>query len=176
MDGPNHGPPSLLIFSVESSFIDETRRLTQHSESFLGAIHEQVSQFSRSSLMPSVASTCRSLHTVLEVEPAWKVPSLAAVSKVPGSSSIRLEDANILLVLLSFLPPSEKIPLDLLFRGARPRRCWTVQGEIKEVDALYADLTPEWGSLLSDTLRLGNALHELDLSSTVSKNSDRPIS
>ncbi|KND92894.1 hypothetical protein TOPH_02403 [Tolypocladium ophioglossoides CBS 100239] len=111
--------------SLESSFVDETRRLTSQSESSLGAM--PVSRFSRSSLKPGLASTCRAFHTVSEVEPAWKAPSLAAVSEaVPGSSSIRSEDANILLVLLSFLSPSEEIPLDLLFRGAMPRRRWTV--------------------------------------------------
>jgi hypothetical protein len=116
---------------------------------------------------------CRALHTVSEAKPAWKAPSLAAVSEaILGSSHIHSEDANILLTLLSFFTTSEKIPLDLLFRGGTPRRRWTVQGEIEGVDTFHAGLAPELGSLLSDIQRLGNAFHELDLSSAVSKNSD----
>ncbi|KAK0628691.1 hypothetical protein B0T17DRAFT_588740 [Bombardia bombarda] len=101
-------------------------------------------------------------------------PSLAAVSEaIPGSSEIRLEGANILLVLLSFLMTSEIIPLDLLVRGATPRRRWNAQGKIDEVDAICAGLVPELSSLLSDMPRLSNAFHELGLSSAVSKNSSQ---
>ncbi|KAI5455731.1 hypothetical protein BGZ63DRAFT_368306 [Mariannaea sp. PMI_226] len=131
-------------------------------------------QFSQISLNPSAASTRRALRTAAETEPAWKAPSLAAVSEsVPGSSHIHSEDANILLVFLSVLAISEKIPLDLLFRGATPRRRWNVYGEIEEVDAVPAGLAPELCSLLSDIPRLDNAFHELGLSTAVSKKSDQ---
>jgi hypothetical protein len=90
----------------------------------------------------------------------------------PWQSDIRSEDASTLLILLSFLK-SEKIPLELLFRGATPRKRWNVQGEIEEVDAIHTGLVPESGSLLSDVTRLSNAFHGLDLLSTVSKNSDQ---
>ena len=110
------------------------------------------------------------MHTISEAEPTWKAPSLAAV---PGSIDIRSEDAKVLLILLSFLATSEKIPLDLLFRGATPRKRWNELGEIEEVDAIHAGLVPELGSLLSDIPRLNNTFHELVLSSAVSENSDQ---
>ncbi|RDA90092.1 hypothetical protein CP533_2944 [Ophiocordyceps camponoti-saundersi (nom. inval.)] len=67
----------------------------------------------------------------------------------------------------------QKIPSDLLLRGATPRRRWTVQGEIEEANALRAGLAPELITLLSDTLRLDSAFDELHLSATVSKNPDQ---
>ncbi len=76
-----------------------------------------------------------------------------------------------LLVLLCFLAPSAKIPLDILFSGATPRKRWNVHGEIEETDAIHAGLAPELGSLLSDIPRLSNAFHELNLLSALSKNS-----
>lgn len=132
------------------------------------------SQPSRGYLKPGTVSTCRALHTVSEAKNAWKAASLAAASgAIPGSSYTGSEDAHVLLTLLSFLTTSEEIPLDLLFRGATPRGRWTAQGEIKEVDATRAGLAPELRSILSDLQRLGNACHELDLWSAVSKNSDQ---
>lgn len=106
-------------------------------------------------------------------ESPWKAPSLGAVFEaVTGSSDIHSEDANVLLVLLSFFTSSEKIPLDLLRRGATPRKRWTAEGGVKKTDAIRAGLAPELCTLLSDNSRLANALHELALSSTVSKDSD----
>jgi hypothetical protein len=108
----------------------------------------------------SDASTYSASHTIPEAQAAG---GLAAV--LSGS-----DDAKRLLLLLSFLA-AEEIPVDLLVRGATPRRRWDIQGEIEGVDALRAGLDPELGSFLSDTLRLSNAFFELDLLSAVSKNS-----
>lgn len=105
-------------------------------------------------------------------ESPWKAPSLGAVEAVTGSSDIHSEDANILLVLLSFFTSSEKIPLDLLRRGATPRKRWTAEGGVEKTDAIRAGLAPELCTLLSNNSRLTNALHELALSSTVSKDSE----
>ena len=81
------------------------------------------------------------------------------------------DEASLLLILLSFLSTSEKVPLELLFRGATPRKRWNEHGNIDEVNAMDAGLIPELASLCSDTLRLGNAFHELHVASAVSKNS-----
>jgi hypothetical protein len=115
-----------------------------------------------------------SLHTVSESEPAWKAPSLKAVSEaVPASSFHYSEDAGILLMLLSLFMPSKRIPLDLLSRGALPCKRWTAQGGIEGVDAIQADLAPELCSLLSDLERLGNAFFELERSSAVLRDGDQ---
>ncbi|PNP78863.1 hypothetical protein FNYG_07728 [Fusarium nygamai] len=130
-------------------------------------------QFSQTSPRPGIASTCRSLHTAAQAGPPWKASSIAAVSEsFPGSSSGYSEDASILLAFLSVLAVSEKVPLDLLSRGAAPRRRWNMCGEIDEVDAVAAGLAPELYGLLSHSSRLSDAFHELELSSAVSKNID----
>ncbi|OAA55879.1 Tetratricopeptide-like helical [Niveomyces insectorum RCEF 264] len=69
---------------------------------------------------------------------AWMAPSLAAArSALPILQDARYsDDASLLLLLLSHLAASERVPLALLFRGASPRRRWTLQGEVDDVDAL----------------------------------------
>ncbi|KLP03223.1 uncharacterized protein LW94_5978 [Fusarium fujikuroi] len=130
-------------------------------------------QFSQTSLRLGIASTCRSLHTAVQAGPSWKASSMAAVSEsIPGSSSGYSEDPSILLAFLSVLAVSERVPLDLLSRGASPRRRWNTRGEIEEVDAAAAGLDPELYSLLSGSSKLRDAFHELELSSAVSKNMD----
>jgi len=105
--------------------------------------------------------------------PAWRLHSLVAASEaVPGSSSARTDDANLLLVLLCFLAPSAEIPSNILFRGATRRKRWNIQGKIEETDAVHAGLAPEIGSFLSDIPRLDKAFHELHMSSAVVKNSE----
>ncbi|KAF5974095.1 hypothetical protein FBULB1_7927 [Fusarium bulbicola] len=89
-----------------------------------------------------------------------------------GSPTTFSEDASILLAFLSVLAVSEKVPLDLLSRGATPRRRWNMHGEMEEVDTIPSGLVPELCSLLSGTSRLSDAFHELELSSAVSKNID----
>ncbi|KAF4417385.1 hypothetical protein FACUT_12261 [Fusarium acutatum] len=130
-------------------------------------------QFNQTSPRPGIASTCRPLPTTAQAGSPWKASSIAAVSKsFPGSSSGYSDDASILLAFLSVLAVSERLPLDLLSRGAAPRKRWNSRGEIEEVDAIAAGLDPELYSLLSGSSRLSDAFQELELSSAVSKNMD----
>ncbi|KAG5743179.1 hypothetical protein H9Q70_014112 [Fusarium xylarioides] len=130
-------------------------------------------QFRHTSHRPGLASTCRPLHTAARPESPWKASSIAAVSEsFPGSSSGYSDDASILLAFLSVLAVSDKVPLDLLSRGAAPQRRWNMRGEIEEADAVATGLAPELCSLLSDSSRLNDAFYELELSSAVSKNRD----
>ncbi|KAH8722857.1 hypothetical protein GQ44DRAFT_729252 [Phaeosphaeriaceae sp. PMI808] len=64
---------------------------------------------------------------------------------------------------MSFLPTCKEVPLELLFRGATPRRRWTVQGEGEESDAIASGLCLELQNLLSDQSKMLNAVQELDL-------------
>lgn len=161
--------PTLIFWVlVERSFVDETRRLT-HSNSLLGPMTVPQPSKPRTRAVPISRAFHGSAH-----ESPWKAPSLGAVFEaVPGSSDIHSEDANVLLVLSSFFTSSEKIPLDLLCCGATPRRRWTMEGGVEKTDTVRAGLAPELCSLLSDISRLTNALHELALSSTISKDSDQ---
>ncbi|KAF2787055.1 hypothetical protein K505DRAFT_354071 [Melanomma pulvis-pyrius CBS 109.77] len=98
----------------------------------------------------------------------WNTRSLTAMSEaVPGSSFKHSEDANTLLIVLSFFSTSEKIPLDLLPRGAAPRKRWTEQGVVVQVDAIRDGLVPELCSLLLDMPRLSEALQELESSASI---------
>lgn len=128
-----------------------------------------MSQSDRSSLNPKAAFARRDLYTLSGAQPAWEA-SLAAVSDdILGPGGVHSEDAKLLLLLLSFLSTSDKIPVNL-FRGAVPRKRWNAQGKIEEVDAVHAGLAPELRSFLSHTPRLSNSFHELDLLSAISKN------
>lgn len=113
----------------------------------------------------------RDLDTPSGAQSAWH-SSLAAVCEAVGLGGTSSEDAKILLLLLSCLSPSDKIPLDI-FRGAMPRKRWTAEGEIEEVDAIYVGLAPELRNLISDNPRLRNAFHQLDLISAISKDPDQ---
>lgn len=118
-----------------------------------------------------VTTVYRALRTSTEAQPPWKLSSLAAVPKKifdqPPS-----EDAGILLVLLSFLSPCNKIPLSLLSRGAAQVTRWTCRGEVGKYDAACGGLVPELVALLADSSRFFQAIRELELSSTISKVSD----
>lgn len=83
-------------------------------------------------------------------------------------SNVGNDDARILLVLLSFFPTTEKVPLDLLIRGAAPRQRWTAQGEIKELQAVERGLCLELQTLLSDVSRVRDAFDVLQSQSVVS--------
>ncbi len=73
----------------------------------------------------------------------WKTPSLSVVAEaIPGSSWFHSEDANILLLILSFFSTRNEFTLDLLFRGAMPRKRWTSVGEVEELDATRVGLDP----------------------------------
>lgn len=88
-----------------------------------------------------------------------------------GLDDSTIEDTRSLGLLLSFLSPSYKITHDFLLRGGSPRKRWTPDGGIEEVDAITAGLSPELTGLLSDPPRLSNALRAL--STTVLKTSDQ---
>jgi hypothetical protein len=79
------------------------------------------------------------------------------------------EDAKILFMVISFLATGEKIPNDLLIRGSSRRRRWNRYGGMKEVAAIDAGLVSELSDLLSDTVRLNDAFHELLQLSAISE-------
>lgn len=118
-----------------------------------------------------VATVSRVLHTSRDAHPAWKLSSLAAVSK-KNLDKPPSEDAGILLVLLSFLSPRDEVPLSLLSRGAAQVTRWTCRGEVGKYDAACSGLVLELVALLADCSRLRQAMRELELSSRVSKVSD----
>jgi hypothetical protein len=100
--------------------------------------------------------------------PAWRASALEAASQsLFDESSTRSEDASVLLVLLSFFSPCEKIPLNLFVRGSTPRKRWTVEGKVEFVDATRVGLASELMDLLSDAQRLTQAFGELCQSAAV---------
>ncbi|KAF4448910.1 hypothetical protein F53441_7734 [Fusarium austroafricanum] len=104
---------------------------------------------------------------------AWRNSALEAAShSLFDESSTRSEDASVLLVLLSFLSPCEKIPLELFTRGSTPRKRWTIQGEIELADATRVGLASGLVDLLSDSQRLTQAFGELCQSAAVLKYPD----
>jgi hypothetical protein len=100
--------------------------------------------------------------------PAWRASALEAASQsLFDESFTRSEDASVLLVLLSFFSPCEKIPLNLFVRGSTPRKRWTVEGNIEFADASRVGLASELVDLLSDAQRLTRAFDELCRSAAV---------
>ncbi|CAH0034396.1 unnamed protein product [Clonostachys rhizophaga] len=92
-------------------------------------------------------------------------PALAAFSQsVSELGQVQSEDGKALLVLLSFLAPENAIHVDNLLLGASPRKRWTAQGAITDMDAVNAGLFPELCNLLSDRGKLTAALGELGIS------------
>lgn len=123
---------------------------------------------------PTLAPTRRALHTTSKLSPPWRNPSLVAASEAASAwSEIQSEDAKILLVLISFFSTVDKIPINLLFRGAAPCKRWTAQGGIEEVDAIHVGLAPELLDFLSDITRLERSFHSLIPSSAVSKDHEQ---
>lgn len=105
--------------------------------------------------------------------PAWRASALEAASQsLFDESSTRSEDASVLLVLLSFLSPCEKIPMNLFVRGSTPRKRWTVEGKIEVVKATRVGLASEMVDLLSNAQRLTVAFVELCRSAAVLKYPD----
>ncbi|KAF4969791.1 hypothetical protein FZEAL_10165 [Fusarium zealandicum] len=105
--------------------------------------------------------------------PARRASALEAVSgSLQDETSSRSEDASILLVLVSFLSPYDKIPLELLVRGSTARKRWTAEGEIESVEAIQAGLSADLIDILSDVQRLGSAFGELYQLSAVWKHPD----
>jgi hypothetical protein len=127
----------------------------------------------RSNSIAKSISMTRGFQATSGAASYWKAPSIAAASKaLPGLVGIHSEDPKLLLILLCFLASSE-VPLDLLFRGASPRRRWSEHGEIEETDALYTGLQSELVHLLSSIPKLSNAFGELVSLSAISRISDQ---
>lgn len=78
-----------------------------------------------------------------------------------GLNGFPAEDVRILELLVSLFSPSHAITYDFLLRGGSPRKRWTPDGGIEEMDATAAGLSPELSSLLSDHARLSHALNDL---------------
>lgn len=83
-------------------------------------------------------------------------------------NDVTTDDSRSLELLLSFFSPSYPITHDFLLRGGSPRKRWTRDGGIEEVDATTSGLSPELTGLLSDYPRLSTAL-----STAVLKKSDQ---
>ncbi|KAK2006163.1 hypothetical protein LZ32DRAFT_544532 [Colletotrichum eremochloae] len=76
------------------------------------------------------------------------------------------DDANLLLVLASFLAPGKEIPLDLFISGAGARIRWGSDGKLTESRSL---VDAELSSVLADRPRLENAFKMLCSSGTIKK-------
>lgn len=72
-----------------------------------------------------------------------------------------IQDTKSLGLLVSCLSPFHEITSEFLRRGGLPRKRWTTNGNIEEVEATTAGLSPELTHLLSDSLRLKCALDGL---------------
>lgn len=118
-------------------------------------------------------STSRAFHTVSDSTPAsWKTSALGAISKATHEKGTTFsDDASIVLLLMCFLAPSS-ISMDLISRGATPRKRWNKYGKIDEMDATHVGLDPDLRILLSAKPRLSDAFLELGRSSIVSKQPD----
>ncbi|KUJ07295.1 uncharacterized protein LY89DRAFT_677915 [Mollisia scopiformis] len=127
--------------------------------------------YATNSIAKSV-SMSRGFHTGSGATSLWKTLSTTAASgAVPRPRTNHSEDAMLSLVLLCSLASSE-VPLDLISRGASPRRRWNAHGGIEEKDALYIALSSALVDLLSSIAKLDNALCELVSLSAISKSSD----
>ncbi|KKZ68681.1 hypothetical protein EMCG_05716 [[Emmonsia] crescens] len=99
----------------------------------------------------------RGYHSTSNTASQWETTSISVVSKaLPGLEWIH----------------SCGIPVDLLLRGATPRKRWGEHGEVIETDARYTGLVPELVDLLSNPTKVENALSELQSLSAISRNSD----
>jgi hypothetical protein len=118
--------------------------------------------------------TIRSYHTASDFS-RWKISSTAAASEVlPGLERTQSEDAKLLVVLLCFLANFD-VPLDLLYRGASPRKRWDEFGRIEETDALHLGLFPELARICSYKTTLNHALSQLQSSLAISRISEHTL-
>ncbi|KAK2022215.1 hypothetical protein LX32DRAFT_657868 [Colletotrichum zoysiae] len=83
-----------------------------------------------------------------------------AAEREPGSASEPASDndVNNLLTLSSFLAPAREIPLDMLHRGATPRKRWDKKGGIA---SRASDVDPGLASLLADRNRVSCVVQKL---------------
>jgi hypothetical protein len=144
---------------VERSFVDEAQnlRILPNPDIDRTTTTSNKNQFTRSE-----KDMFKALRTVSEV--------------FPGPNHHRSEDANILIILLSFLSTSGKITKEFLSRGATPRVRWSSDGMTVETAATGIGLTSELCNLLSDLPRLDNAFDDLETRAIVSKHADETYS
>lgn len=71
------------------------------------------------------------------------------------------EPTNTLLMLLCFLAPSVQVSLHHLHLGTASRKRWDTRGEMEEVEAVRAGLSPELLRLLDTPSVLATSLEEL---------------
>jgi hypothetical protein len=96
----------------------------------------------------------------------WKTLSKAIAEQArPG---LVRTDESLLLILLCFF--NDEVSLDVLSRGASPRKRWTRQGEIENIGPSRMGLAPDLQFLLSDRTRLEIAADELEKHSAITKN------
>jgi len=76
----------------------------------------------------------------------------------PPSEATSDKDVNDLLTLSSFFAPATKIPLDMLHRGATPRKRWNKEGGI---ESRASNVDPGLASLLADRNRVICVLEKL---------------
>ena len=101
---------------------------------------------------------------------------LRAISGVRKIHSLEAAPAtDVLLLFLSFLSPCDKVPL-ALFKGASPRKRWTIQGGVEDVEAAQTGLDPTLLGLLSDSSKLHNCLSKLHSASSISEHDSETIS
>lgn len=120
---------------------------------------------------PSTAASLSTRdRTVTEISGGSEPTNAAEVASKTSVdlNDIITDDSRSLGLLLSFFSPFSPITHDFLLRGGSPRKRWTRDGGIEEVDATTSGLSPELTGLLSDSPRLSTAL-----STAVLKKSDQ---
>lgn len=102
----------------------------------------------------------------------WEIASVeAAFQVVPELRSAQAADAGYLLVFLCFLADSP-VPLELLSRGATPRKRWSDSGSIEETDVLLYDLSPVIVTICSSSSKLKDVLSQLRSLSAITETSE----
>ncbi|GKT54677.1 NB-ARC domain-containing protein [Colletotrichum tofieldiae] len=132
------------------------------------AIHHDAQEATKafSFVTKHIAALNRALPMRFLKEPATIVGSAASdpIGHQPP------DDADLLLVLASFLAPGKEIPLDLFIRGAGARTRWGSDGKPTESRSL---VDAELSSVLADRPKLENAFKMLCSVGTIKKiNSD----
>lgn len=154
-------------FLADICFVDHTGKVISSSQSATGLVNSDRYD------MQYRASSERDVCTGPKADALWKTTSLNATSKaISRSHTLYSKDTGILLTFLSFLSTSNKVPLDLLIRGATARKRWSAEGSIEEKEANHNDLSRELCTLLLDPTRLQSSLNKLASSSAVLDNGD----
>lgn len=106
---------------------------------------------------------------LLEMTMPKSLHTAASLGQPSAASQASEDDNTTLTLLVSFLSPAHEVTNDLLRRGGSPRRRWTEQGHVREVEATAAGLSRELTGLLSDPTRLGHALDSLNSQTVLSR-------